>query len=194
MARIHRRTVPGVTDFKSIILRNAGNDFDYLYMRDAIIQRVMGQNADLDWQAWQPAIVYINGTYKGILNIRERSNEDNIYTNYEGLEDIDMIENWSQLKEGDKTNWRQFRTFYNEEGHTLEEYSQWMDWKEFINLMVMNIYYNNQDFPGNNIVMWRPRTENGKWDTLQLAAVLEVTPEFIRKKMEAVHPRRSYSA
>ena len=154
---------PGVTDFKSIILRNAGNDFDYLYMRDAIIQRVMGQNADLDWQAWQSAIVYINGTYKGILNIRERSNEDNIYTNYDGLEDIDMIENWSQLKEGDKTNWRQFRTFYNEEGHTLEEYSQWMDWKEFINLMVMNIYYNNQDFPGNNIVMWRPRTENGKW-------------------------------
>ena len=80
---------PGVKDFKSIILRNAGNDFDYLYMRDAIIQRVMGQNTDLDWQAWRPVIVYFNGIYKGILNIRERSNEDNIYTNYDGLEDID---------------------------------------------------------------------------------------------------------
>ena len=154
---------PGIDDFKSVILRNAGNDFDYLYMRDAIIQRVMGQNTDLDWQAWRPAIFYINGTYKGILNIRERSNEDNIYTNYDGLEDIDMIENWSQLKAGDKTNWRQFRDFYNQEGHTLEEFSQWMDWKEFINLMVMDLYFNNQDFPGNNIVMWRPRTDDGKW-------------------------------
>lgn len=154
---------PGVKDFKSIILRNAGNDFDYLYMRDAIIQRVMGQNTDLDWQAWRPVIVYFNGIYKGILNIRERSNEDNIYTNYDGLEDIDMLENWSDLKQGDKTNWRQFRDFYSKKGHTLEEYSKWIDWKEFINLMVMNLYFNNQDFPGNNIVMWRPRTENGVW-------------------------------
>ncbi len=154
---------PGVKDFKSIILRNAGNDFDYLYMRDAIIQRVMGQNTDLDWQAWRPVIVYFNGIYKGILNIRERSNGDNIYTNYDGLEDIDMLENWSDLKQGDKTNWRQFRDFYSKKGHTLEEYSKWIDWKEFINLMVMNLYFNNQDFPGNNIVMWRPRTENGVW-------------------------------
>jgi hypothetical protein len=58
-------------------------------MRDAIIQRTMAQHVDLDWQAWRPAIVYINGEYKGMLNIRERSNEDNIYTNYDGLDDSD---------------------------------------------------------------------------------------------------------
>lgn len=43
---------PGTTDFKSIALRNGGNDCNYLVMRDAIIQRTMAQNADLDWQAW----------------------------------------------------------------------------------------------------------------------------------------------
>ena len=154
---------PGITDFKSIILRNAGNDFDYLYMRDAIIQRVMATHTDLDWQAWRPAIIYINGVYKGMLNIRERSTGDNIYTNYDGLEDIDMIENWNSVKEGDKKNFDQFTTFYSEHGHTLKEYEQWIDWQEFINLMVMNLFFNNQDFPGNNIVMWRPRSENGIW-------------------------------
>lgn len=154
---------PGLTDFKSIMLRNAGNDFDYLYMRDAIIQRTMASHVDLDWQAWRPAIIYINGKYTGILNIRERSNEDNIYTNYEGLEDIDMIENWEELKEGKWDNYNKFKAFYKEEGHTLEEYAEWMDWEEFINLMVMNLYFNNVDFPGNNIVMWRPQAEGGKW-------------------------------
>lgn len=154
---------PGMTDFKSILLRNAGNDFDYLYMRDAIIQRTMAFNTDLDWQAWRPTIIYINGVYKGILNIRERSTADNIYSNYNGLEDIDMLENWKELKEGDTNNWVQFQNFYNEHGHTLEEYSKWIDWKEFINLMVMNLYYNNLDFPGNNIVMWRPRQAGGIW-------------------------------
>lgn len=154
---------PGITDFKSIALRNAGNDFDYLYMRDAIIQRTMAQHVDLDWQSWRPVIVYINGTYKGIENIRDRSNEDNIYTYYDGLEDIDMFENWWELKEGDWDNYNAFKAFYAEHGHTLAEYEQWMDCGEFANLMIMNLYYNNQDFPGNNIVMWRPKTEGGRW-------------------------------
>ena len=154
---------PGLTEFKSLVLRNAGNDFDYLYMRDAVIQRTMASHVDLDWQAWRPAIVYMNGVYKGMLNIRERANEDNVYTNYDGEEDIDLFENWEELKEGDWVNHDQFKAFYRQEGHTLAEYEQWMDCTEFSNLMVMNLYYNNQDFPGNNIVMWRPRAAGGRW-------------------------------
>lgn len=66
---------PGVSDFKSLVLRNSGTDFDNLYMRDAIVQRVIARNVDVDWQAYSPAIFYINGVYKGIINIRERGNE-----------------------------------------------------------------------------------------------------------------------
>lgn len=161
---------PGVTDFKSIMLRNAGNDIDGLYMRDAIIQRSMAENADLDWQAWRPAAIYINGEYHCMLNIRERSNDDNIFTNYNGLEDIDMIEiaqennkMIGEVKAGTSDNYDKFVQFYKEAGHTLAEYAEWIDWKEYINLMVMNLFYNNQDFPGNNIVMWRPIAEGSKW-------------------------------
>ena len=153
---------PGLKDFKSLVLRNAGNDFDYLYMRDAIIQRSMAQRADLDWQAWRPAIIYINGTYYGMLNIRERANDNNVYSNYDGLEDIDLLENGS-LKEGTKDNYNAFQAFYKEHGHTLAEYAEWMDWEEYINLMAMNLYFHNQDFPGNNLVIWRPRAEGGRW-------------------------------
>jgi len=154
---------PGQKKFKSLVLRNAGNDFDYLYMRDALCQRVMASHADLDWQAWRPAIVFINGTYKGILNIRERGNDNNIYTNYDGLEDIDLIENWSSLKVGTIDHWQAFEQFYNEQGHTWEEYSQWMDLDEYINLMIMELYFSNVDFPGNNFVRWRPHTDEGRW-------------------------------
>ena len=154
---------PGITNFKSIALRNAGNDFDYLYMRDAIIQCNTAKHVDIDYQAWRPAIVYINGQYTGMLNIRERSNEDNIYTNYDGLEDLDMFENWGELKEGTWDNYNAFKAFYTEHGHTLTEYGQWMDTMEFLNLMLVNLFYNNRDFPGNNIVMWRPTEEGGRW-------------------------------
>jgi hypothetical protein len=152
------------------MLRNAGNDIDGLYMRDAIIQRSMAQNADLDWQAWRPAAVFINGEYHCMLNIRERSNDDNIYSNYDGLIDIDMIEiaqennkMIGELKAGSSDNYNKFVEFYTQEGHTLAEYAEWIDWEEYINLMAMNLYFNNQDFPGNNIVMWRPREEGSKW-------------------------------
>lgn len=154
---------PGLDDWKSIEIRNSGNDFDYLYFRDALIQRVMGRHVDMDWQPWQPAIFMLNGEYRGILNIRPRSNEDYIYTYYDGLEDIDMFENWWELKTGTWDNYNAFKDFYGGTGQTLAEFDKWMDTGEFANLMIMNLFFDNKDFPANNIVMWRPRTENGRW-------------------------------
>ena len=153
---------PGLTDYKSVVLRNAGNDRDGLYMRDAICQRTMAENADIDWQAWRPAVVYINGNYWCMLNIRERANENNIITHYDGMEDIDLIEN-EELKEGTDDNYWAFKKFVNEKGHTLAEYAELMDWEEYLRITIMNMYFNNLDYPGNNNVLWRPRGEGGKW-------------------------------
>ncbi len=154
---------PGVAEFKSFEMRNSGNDFDYMYMRDAIIQHSMGMHADIDWQPSQPVIFYLNGEYKGILNIRPRSNEDYVYSYYAGLEDIDLLENWDELKEGSRDNFEAFKAFYTATGHTFAEFDNLMDVSEFCNLMIMNIFFDNKDFPGNNIVMWRPQAEEGRW-------------------------------
>ena len=153
----------GITDWKSIEMRNAGNDFDYLYMRDAVIQRNAGRRIDLDWQPWQPSIVYINGQYKGILNIRPRSNEDYVYSFYNGLEDVDVVENWKDIKEGDEAHLAAFNEFYQSHDHTLAEFNEIMDTEEFCNLMIVQSFHNNLDFPGNNIMMWRPRADGGRW-------------------------------
>lgn len=174
---------PGVTDFKSIMLRNSGDDFYSLYMRDAIIQRSMSPYIDIDWQAWRPAILYINGEYKGILNIRERSNEDNIFTHYDGLEHIDMIENWWDLKVGDMDHFNKFMSFIEEESHTLDEINTWVDVSVFLNLMVVNLFYCNLDFPGSNIMLWRPKTEKGRWrviakDTDYSLGFNDVSPNY----------------
>lgn len=151
-------------EFKSIELRNGGNDYRKLYLRDALVQRVMGMNVDIDWQAWRPAVVYLNGKYMGMLNIRERSNEDHIYSNYDGLEDIDMVENWGkELKEGDIDSFNAFKDMYSQEGHTYEEYAAVMDIQEYINHTIAELYFLNIDYPNNNVIMWRPQDENGRW-------------------------------
>lgn len=162
---------PGITEFKSFSLRDGGNDFSDLYFRDLIIQRTMASHADLDWQAGHSAVLYINGEYMGMLNIRERSNEDNIYSNYNGLEDIDIVEishekinNMDmfeeEFKEGTADFYEAFKTFYSEKGHTLAEYENWLDVSEYLNVIAMNFFYGNIDFPGNNIVFWRPNDDD----------------------------------
>ena len=164
---------PGVTKFKSFSLRDGGNDFGDLYFRDLIIQRTMASHIDLDWQAGHSAVLYINGEYMGMLNIRERSNADNIYSNYDGLEDVDMVEISheqvnnvdkfiEELKEGDTEFYDNFKAFYSEKGHTKAEYEEWLDVSEYLNVMVMNLFYGNIDFPGNNLVFWRPNNDDTK--------------------------------
>lgn len=154
---------PGKTDFKSLLLRNSGNDFYETSMRDAIIHNTVGNPMNLDYQAGRPCVIFINGEYKGLLNIRERSNEDNIYTHYDGLEDVDMFENWYEFKEGNKEAMDDIRHFVAEEGHTFEEYDDRFDIREYMDVHLVNFYYNNTDFPGNNIVAWKPQAEGGKW-------------------------------
>ena len=165
---------PGITEFKSFSLRDGGNDFSDMYFRDLIIQRTMaGNNVDLDWQAGHTAVLYINGEYMGMLNIRERSNEDNVYSNYNGLEDLDMIEIGheevngqnmfeEELKEGTADFYEAFKAFYSEKGHTLAEYEQYLDVSEYLNVVAMNLFYGNNDWPGNNTVFWRPNEDDTK--------------------------------
>ena len=156
-------------EIKSFMIRDSGNDFWYTQFRDAAIQLFMGGKVDVDYQAYQPAIFYLNGQYWGIQNLRERSNEDFVLANY-GLADtdIDLFKNWGELKTGDWVAINQLTNELNKPS-SQRNYSWIMDQidiNEFINLMILQIYVANTDFLSdydNNIVLWRPRTNGSKW-------------------------------
>lgn len=155
---------PGVTDNKSFIMRNGGNDFGWCYMRDVIMQRVIGRHTKaVDWQGAQPAILCINGKYHGLLNIRERSSEDNIAANYDGLEDIDMFENWWELKSGEWDKRNELEEFIKTT-HSFDQWKEVIDIESFSALMALNAWIYNTDFPHNNTVMWRRNDGvDGRW-------------------------------
>ena len=153
-------------EIKSFMIRNSGNDFWVTHFRDAAIQLFMGGKVNIDYQAYQPAIFYLNGTFWGIQNLRERSNEDFVLANF-ATEDIDVIGDWwaVDLKAGDRNAWNQLMTELRKP--SSQQNYQWIinqiDIDEFINYMILQIYVSNTDFPHNNMVMWRPRQINGKW-------------------------------
>jgi hypothetical protein len=157
------RDKPNVTEVKSFILRNGGNGFDAARIHDQLGQTIIGRNSsNLDWQAYEPAIYYINGKYMGLTDVRERSNEDYVLANY-GLEDIDVIENWTDLKEGTISEFNKFVSFYNTSGITLEQLKTQMDVDNFLDMFVIKAFGNDTDFPNNNIECWRQQVETGKW-------------------------------
>ena len=61
------------TEYKSLVIRNAGNDGTYARIRDGFQSRLMDAYGSIViHQAWKPVAVYINGIYWGHMDLRER--------------------------------------------------------------------------------------------------------------------------
>ncbi|SET22098.1 Lamin Tail Domain [Natronincola peptidivorans] len=152
--------------FKRLILRNSGNDWSYTMFRDALIQELV-KDFRIDTQAYRPAVVYINGEYWGIHNIRERFDNHYLETNYnlDGNEVaiIDIEELESEEKALDAEHYIDILNFIKEEDITLERnynhVKTLIDIESFIDYQITGIYIANTDWLGNNVQFWRLKTE-----------------------------------
>lgn len=157
-----------ISEFKSFVLRNSGNDWYNTMFRDALITGLV-RNNNIDIQAYQPSVVYLNGEYWGILNIREKINEHYVANNYNWVnaDDVDLLENNGSLVHGEKTHFDEMKSFLNSHQMSNTKNYQYittqMDIDEFIEYMVLEIYCNNGDWPGNNSKFWHPQVDGGRW-------------------------------
>lgn len=159
-------------EFKSIVLRNSGNDATSTLLRDGFMQSLVQDRMDVDMVAYEPAVVFINGRYWGIQNIREKINEHYPASNYNlDSEKIDMLEKLHYLDgevvSGTVTHYADLMDFViNNDLNIAENFeyvSTQMDINEYLNYFISHIYLQNEDWPHNNIKYWRPQTEGGKW-------------------------------
>ncbi len=61
------------TEYKSLVIRNCGNDGSYTRIIDGFQSRLMdAYGTSVIHQAWKPVAVYINGVYWGHMDLRER--------------------------------------------------------------------------------------------------------------------------
>ncbi|MBK9291302.1 MAG: CotH kinase family protein [Bacteroidetes bacterium] len=154
----------GKTNYKRLILRNSGQDF-FIYttmLRDAAIQRI-NEGLNFGRQACKPAIVFINGEFWGLHNIRERQDKYYLQMHY-GInpDNIDLLEQyWAEVDEGDNLfYWETFDYLTANSPQLPEVYdsvSKRIDIESFIDYQIANIFANNTDWPGNNIRIWRSR-------------------------------------
>ncbi len=154
-----KKSIDSDGGYKSFMLRNAGQDFNITQFRDAFTQYLFAGKADIDYQAYQPSSVFINGKYWGILNIRERSDEDFILSNY-NIKDIEIVE--SLEPRNSSSYYDELLQILDQETLTYQDISSHIDVVEFINYTVLQMYVANIDWPGNNVVMWYNQ-QNKKW-------------------------------
>ena len=164
-----------INEFRSIVLRNSGNDWysgenwsSNSMFRDGMQTGLM-QDSGLDIQEYRPAVVYINGEYWGIHNIREKVNEDFLASNNPGVDpdELDELDAGGEAIEGDNQDYLDMINFI--ENNSLNNQINYefienqIDIDNFIDYNVAQIYYANTDWPGNNLKLWRPHSFDGKW-------------------------------
>ncbi len=157
-----------LTVFKTLILRNSGNDWHSTMFRDALMQSLVEHSERMETQAYRPVIVFINGEYWGIHNLRERYDTDYVQNNYDiSREKVAIMEGDAELKAGsseDQWHYEELREFIRDNDISDTDNYQYvlsqMDVESFIVYYVSNIYFHNTDWPHNNIDYWRVVTEN----------------------------------
>jgi hypothetical protein len=77
--------------YKSVVLRASGQDSTISRIRDVLVTSLVGDSTDLAVQAYRQCVVYLNGEYWGVYNLREKINKFFLAQHY-GIEDPDTID------------------------------------------------------------------------------------------------------
>ena len=181
-------------EFEALVLRNSGNDNQsthqtavrspitqfgpvtsygsyfvngqFTLMRDAMLQRLL-DDTGLDTQAYRPAVVYLNGDYWGIHNLREKLNEHYIIGNHSVPRGgLDLIEGYGTVISGDSQAYTAMRSFVTTKDLTIQTNLQtlldrYLDLDNFLDYNASVAYFQNFDI--GNIKCWRPRVPNGRF-------------------------------
>jgi len=154
--------------FDNIVLRNGGQDWEYTMFRDAMMQYTLF-GSELDILAYKPTVVFLNGEFWGIHNIREKVNENYLAAHHgvdPGNLDVLQLDGWDPIQ-GTTDHYFAMLDFLENNDMSIQSNYEYiktqMDVDNFIMYQVSEIYFDNTDWPGSNIKYWRERNTDGKW-------------------------------
>lgn len=164
-----------ITDFARLLIRNSGNDYSLSTIRDAYMQTV-ARKLDVDFMAYAPALVFINGEFWGLYNVRERYSGDYVESHYGVDKDnVAVIESdYSQVHTNQNADFLVMsgidhdadafndlvlfiRTHDLTDQKNFDYVASKMDLTSFVDMYVTRQFFNSVDWPENNIKVWRNR-------------------------------------
>ena len=146
---------------KALLVRNGGNDSWCRFKDPALTTIVQRSGIDIDVQSTVQVAEYINGEFRGILNLREPNNDKFVYANW-GYDDeeIDAFEN-RVFNNGTSEVYDHLIALSNRinDDGVYDEVKTLLDIDEFTNYMAAELYLGNSDWPNNNVKGYRSRND-----------------------------------
>lgn len=151
------------TTYSSFTLRNSGEDPYDIRIQDTVLTYALKGKMDIDMQDYRPVVVYLNGKYYGLYNMREKLNGDYIESKYNiEKENVDLIKYRTPV-EGTITSYNNLIKYINnndpKDKKVYEYLKTQIDMEEFCNYLIVESYYGNTD--QGNIRYWKDK--DGKW-------------------------------
>ena len=152
--------------YKSFILRNSGGDFLRTHLRDAFMTQ-LAKPTGVAIQEYRPAVVFINGQYWGIQNIREKISEHYLNQNFDVDKDnVDILRHNGVKRHGYSTNYKKLLAYLRSsdlsKDENMDHLRTFVDVEDYIRYNIAEVYSDNRD-AGGNIRYWRERTDSSKW-------------------------------
>ncbi|MDO4493317.1 MAG: lamin tail domain-containing protein [Clostridia bacterium] len=161
------------TEYKSVTLRPSAMDWKMSKIRDILIQGLVDESDSiLPTQAYRRCVVYINGRYWGIYNIRQKVNKDFLAQTYHvdastidilvanGVTEAAQIAGVNAyLDYGQLIEWVKNHDLSKPENYAYVQ--QYVDVENFAEYCAMEIYVGNTDT--GNIKFWRSSALDNKW-------------------------------
>lgn len=154
--------------YNSFSLRASGSDWGNTMFRDGMIQTAAVENTNIDNSGFRACVVYINGEYMGIHNIREKIDEDYIVGNH-GLSEgtFDMIEEIDAGHYAETGDFAANDYLLSLTANDLSIQSNYdavaevMDLEDFTDVVCTEVYSGNSSI-GHNLMKYKPK-DSGKW-------------------------------
>ncbi|NOX48704.1 MAG: T9SS type A sorting domain-containing protein [Chlorobi bacterium] len=173
---IHHQIFEGkkLSDFDAFVMRSSSDDWYMTMFRDGFVQSIIPQKLNIDYQAYQPTVLYINGEYYGIFNLREKYNEDYLKNVHEVDKDsIDLLKlnYWGMNVEviaGSDEKYFEMLSYLNNNDMTdntvFAGVSDYLDIDNYTEYIIMQIYVGNRSYK-HNIKAWRENNiaDGFKW-------------------------------
>ncbi|MBQ3779536.1 MAG: CotH kinase family protein [Fibrobacter sp.] len=157
-------TRKGVNDkYKSFNLRNNGNRYVSDYIEDAMGGAIL-EGTSVDYQRSRQVVVFYNGKYYGIHDMRERFNKHYVETNYKiDANTVNFIKHLGKEVEasnGTTDAYMQMLSFVAQNDFSGENNANYATVKTMLDVgnlaeyMAAEIYMHNGDWPNNNVRAW----------------------------------------
>ena len=154
-----------VDEFDNFLIRGTMNDFSHTLMKDAVTMEAVS-NLNFIQNYVQPVLLYINGNYWGIHEIRNRFDEDYLSELIDS--DKDSIRIVAPVVFGNpwQHQYKEMKEVYDfivdndlTDGSNYEYVASKYDIPQFIDYLVAETFFANGDWPGNNLIFWKESYE-----------------------------------